>query len=115
MTDNTLPDAKQFRVKVMGPLPARWWMHPFPGNVPQWDGCEFIFDSTCRDYDWLVISNELPSPDGRRNVPTSEELACPPEHTMLTTTEPSSIKIYGRAYTDQFGCVLTSQEDRGLK
>jgi hypothetical protein len=29
---------------------------------------------------------------------------------MLTTTEPSSIKHYGNAYTRQFGCVITSQE-----
>jgi hypothetical protein len=29
---------------------------------------------------------------------------------MLITTEPSSIKIYGRAFLQQFGHVLTSQE-----
>jgi hypothetical protein len=102
------------RVKVLGQTSARSWMHQFPGNVPKWDGCEFIFDRDCRNYDWLVVYNEIPSPTGERKGLRYEELSCPPEHTMLTTTEPSSIKIYGRAYTDQFGCVLTSQEEWAL-
>ena len=38
-----------------------------------------------------------------------EVLACPQRHTLLVTTEPSSIKIYGDDYTRQFGAVLTSQ------
>src|SRR5512135_2723707 len=96
------------RVKVVGPLEARWWLHQLPGKVPVWDGCEFIFDRACREYDWLVVYNEIPATGGGRGA-GFEELACPAAHTMLTTTEPSSIKTYGRAYTDQFGCVLTSQ------
>lgn len=102
------------RVKVVGPLPARWWLHQFPGSIPKWEDCEFIFDPACRNYDWLVVNNEIPSVGGGRSGYGFEELACPRAHTMLTTTEPSSIKIYGRSYTDQFGCVLTSQEDWAL-
>jgi len=103
------PNPNPIRVKVVGPLPARWWLHQFPGNIPVWDGCEFIFDPACRAYDWLVVNNEIPSVGGGRRGYGFEELACPAVHTMLTTTEPSSIKTYGKAYTDQFGCVLTSQ------
>lgn len=103
-------DSNPIRVKVMGLLPARYWMHQFPGNIPQWDGCTFSFDPECREYDWLVVNNELPARQGGRKGSGFEPLACPPRHTMLTTTEPSSIKIYGKAYTDQFACVLTSQE-----
>lgn len=107
-------DSNPIRVKVMGLLPARYWMHQFPGNVPEWDGCTFNFDPNCRDYDWLVVNNELPARAGGRKGTGFEQLACHPRHTMLTTTEPSSIKIYGKAYTDQFGCVLTSQEEWAL-
>ena len=110
----SIQTTKRIRVKVVGLLPTRWWMHQFPGNVPQWDGCEFIFDSACRAYDWLVVNNEVPSHGGSGRGVGFEDLACPPAHTMLTTTEPSSIKIYGRAYTGQFGCVLTSQEEWAL-
>ncbi|MGA9991003.1 MAG: glycosyltransferase family 10 [Thiobacillaceae bacterium] len=107
-------DSNPIRVKVMGLLPTRWWMHQFPGNVPQWDGCTFSFDPEFRDYDWLVVNNELPARDGGRKGMGFEPLACHPRHTMLTTSEPSSIKIYGKAYTEQFGCVLTSQEEWAL-
>lgn len=103
-------DSGLIRVKVIGPLAARWWLHQFPGGIPRWENCAFIFDPACREYDWLVVNNEIPSTGGGRGGYGFEELACPAAHTMLTTTEPSSIKIYGRAYTDQFGCVLTSQE-----
>jgi hypothetical protein len=43
-----------------------------------------------------------------------EELACPREHTLLVTFEPSSVKIYGDDYTRQFGAVLTSQPEWAL-
>ncbi len=114
MQSTSPQDSSPIRVKVMGLLPARYWMHQFPGNVPQWDGCTFSFDPECREYDWLVVNNELPAREGGRKGSGFEPLACHPRHTMLTTTEPSSIKIYGSAYTGQFGCVLTSQEEWAL-
>ena len=46
---------------------------------------------------------------GEARKDAHEELACAPEHTLLVTTEPSSIKIYGNDFTRQFGAVLTSQ------
>jgi hypothetical protein len=113
-TQDSTQSADLIRVKVLGQTSVRHWMHQLPGNMPKWNGCEFIFDRDCRNYDWLVVYNEIPSPLGERKGLRFEELACPPEHTMLTTTEPSSIKIYGKAYTAQFGCVLTSQEEWAL-
>ena len=38
---------------------------------------EFVYDPACRDYDWLVVFDELPV--------ACEELACPREHTILCT------------------------------
>ena len=63
--------------------------------------CEFIYDPACRDYDWLVVFDEMPV--------ESEELRCPRERTILCTWEPVSIKSYSRAYTRQFGHLLTNR------
>lgn len=68
-----------------------------------------MFDRETRDYDWLVVYDDIPERPGDPRGKAYEELACAPEHTLLVTTEPSSIKIYGRDYTQQFGVVLTSQ------
>jgi hypothetical protein len=77
-----------------------------PGNLPQWGNCRFISDPFARDYDWLVVMDDLPSilPDRK------ETLACPRMNTLLVTSEPSSITRYGKAFAAQFGQVLTSQE-----
>ncbi|MEJ5238219.1 MAG: glycosyltransferase family 10 [Limisphaera sp.] len=87
------------------------WLGRFPGGVPRWGRCEFLFDPAAREYDWLVVYDDLPSDPGR----DWEPLACPPDHTLLITAEPSSVKVYGSRYTRQFGWVLTSQEPWALR
>ena len=62
---------------------------------------EFIYDPSCADYDWLVVFDEMPV--------ESEKLRCPRERTILCTWEPVSIKSYSRAYTRQFGHLLTNR------
>ena len=62
---------------------------------------EFVYDPDCRDYDWLVVYDELPS--------ASAEVKCPRGQTILCTWEPVSIKSYSRAYTRQFGHLLTNR------
>jgi hypothetical protein len=86
------------------------WLKCFPGRQPCWGNCDFIFDRDCRDYDWLVVYDDLPSVAGERHPLWVEELACPPENTLLITVEPSSIKTYGRTYLRQFNWLLTTQE-----
>lgn len=101
-------------VKVLTPVPQRYFKHMLPGSKPVWGNCHFSFDPHDRDYDWLVIYEDLP---GLSDIPRNrrfEQLACPAAHTLLTTTEPSSIKHYGNPYTRQFGCVITSQEEWAL-
>lgn len=66
----------------------------------------FTYDLGCRDYDWLVVFDEMPS---------SEVLACPREHTILMTWEPTSIKSYSRHYTRQFGHLLTNRPPEAEK
>lgn len=71
-------------------------------------GYVFSFDPTCADYDWLVVFDELPSDRGtcRKGC---EPLMCPRANTILCTWEPVSIKSYSRAYTRQFGYLLTNR------
>ena len=69
----------------------------------------FIWDMACEEYDWAVVYDEMPNRDEGTFRDGKEPLRCPPEHTILLTVEPISIKDYGIAYPRQFGCVLTSQ------
>ena len=62
---------------------------------------EFVYDPACEDYDWLVVFDEMPD--------ESEVLRCPRERTILCTWEPVSIKSYSKAYTRQFGHLLTNR------
>lgn len=79
------------------------WLRQFPGRIPQWGRCQFVFDPAERNYDWLVAYDDLPTG-------CSETLACPRENTLLVTMEPSSVKLYGSSFLRQFGVILTSQE-----
>lgn len=108
----TPPDI--IRVKLLSPIPERYFLHQLPHGNPEWGSCRFSFDADDRNYDWLVVYEDLrtANKDGKRGL--QEALACPARHTLLITSEPSSIKHYGNAYTRQFGCVLTSQEEWAL-
>ncbi len=107
--------SKRIRVKFLSRivLPdlniGQDYLRRFPGRVPTWHNCDFLFDPSEREYDWLVVYDDLP-----RNAP-AEPLACPSGHTLLLTGEPSSITYYGRAFLEQFGHVLTSQEPWALR
>ncbi len=92
------------RVKMVGTVPPEGWLRHFPQGRPSWGRCAFEFAPAARNYDWLVIYNDLPSFCDQEEI-----LACPSRNTLLVTTEPSTIKAYGNAYTSQFGHVLTSQ------
>ena len=105
------PDRPQasIRVKMIGTVQPHIWLRQFPDARPVWGRCAFDFSPEARDYDWLVIYNDIPS----FCVP-EERLPCSRKNTLLVTTEPSNIKAYGNAYTTQFGHVLTSQEPWAL-
>ena len=99
----------RLRVKVVSSLPERLWRHQFPHGEPVWGDCEFVFDRSATDYDWLLVYDDLPARAGEPKKTSQEPLPCPRAHTLLVTTEPASVKIYGDDYTRQFGAVLTSQ------
>lgn len=101
--------ARPLRVKFLSRLDSREWLRYFPNEDGRWADCEFVFDRDCRNYDWLVVYDDIPAAAGQSRHAASEEVACPGENTLLVTTEPESIKAYGRGFAAQFGHVLTSQ------
>lgn len=104
----------KIRVKVMTMLPHAILQRQLQGESSEWGNCQFSFDENDKHYDWLVVYNDLPALRGEARKERYERLQCPASHTMLTTSEPSSIKHYGDAYVSQFGCVITSQEKWAL-
>ena len=104
------------KIKVLSRQPPAADGNPrFSRQLPQgWaakNGLDFVFDPQADCYDWLVVYDDLPRFIGM----VVEPLACPPENTLLVTTEPSGVKIYGNAFLRQFAHVLTSQEPMALR
>ncbi|RKX47709.1 MAG: glycosyltransferase [Verrucomicrobia bacterium] len=108
-----MPTQQHIRVKFFSPSPQ--WLRMFPGREPVWGNCRFIFNQDEQHYDWLVVYGDLHTHRGERITATRVKLQCPPEHTLLITTEPSSITTYGSDFLNQFGYVLTGQEDWAIK
>lgn len=106
---------KMIRVKLLSRVEPRIWLRQFPGGQARWSACHYLFDPDVRNYDWLVVYDDLPPIGNERFSLRREYLSCSRSHTLLVTTEPSSIKAYGKAYVDQFGWVLSSQEDWALQ
>lgn len=103
---------KKIRVKFVSKNPIEQaHFTELPNRHPE---LEFVLDPFTRDYDWFVVYDDLPRSRGERSPLNSEVLACPPEHTVLLTYEPSTVKFYGDVYTSQFAHVLTSQEPVAL-
>ena len=100
--------SKSIKVKIISPFADRWFLHQIPLDM-RWGNCTFTLDRLDNNYDWLVAYNNIPCTPGKSNKRNFEKLNCHRMHTMLTTSEPSSISHYSRAFTKQFGCVLTSQ------
>jgi len=81
-----------------------------PNNEAKWGSCVFTFNPEEKNYDWLVVIDDIP-----RILPNGyEALSCPKENTVLVTTEPSSITRYGRGFAKQFHYLLTNQDEKVL-
>jgi hypothetical protein len=98
-------------VKIVSCAGEGLWLRQFPENRPQWGSCRFIFAPDATDYDWLFVYDELSNDNGKMK---SVACHCNKQNTILLTVEPPNIKSYGRAYTKQFGWVLTSQPQWAL-
>ena len=85
------------------------WLSLFKGRTPIIGNVEFTFELSARDYDWLVVYEDLTALPGDKRSKRAEKLACARENTLFITTEPTSIKLYGPGYFEQYGHVLTKQ------
>lgn len=112
-TESVFP-GEIIRVKLVSRFPAEHWLHQLPHGDARWGRCEYLFDRDTRDYDWLVVYDDIPPGKDEAKGDSSEALACPVANSILVTTEPSSIKTYGNNFTRQFGAILTSQEEWAL-
>ena len=90
-------------------------MRQFPQNKPVWSNCKFIFDEESTEYDWLVVYDDLPPAKTERFSKRKEQLRCHQKNTLLVTSEPSTIKVYGSKFLNQFEHVLTTQEPWAIK
>lgn len=111
---------KRIRVKFLSKSQASdsnyaWWLRLFPSQVPRWGACDFIFDQRCRDYDWLMVYDDLPKSGDERFPNWAERLPSLKANSLLITAEPSVIKNYGRSFVNQFGWILSSQEPWAIK
>lgn len=78
--------------------------------------CSFVLDPKADRYDWLVVYDDLPrSAKVGGSLGYGMALNCPRAHTLLVTSEPSSVNVYGRAFIEQFGHVLSSQEPWAIR
>ena len=97
------------RVKFLSRVDSREWTRYFPDADGVWGNCHFIFQRDEARYDWLVAYDDIPAAPGQTRNTACEPLSCPPQNSILVTTEPSSIKAYGKDFAGQFGHILTSQ------
>lgn len=110
------PPSEPIVVKVLGRVgDTRHLSRQVPLRHPLSQRVRFEFDLDARRYDWLAVYDNLPSRRGERFPQTVEELPCPQENSILLTSEPTSVKIYGRAFVRQFGAVVTSQEHWAIR
>lgn len=106
--------SEYIRIKLTerGSMPGKElaFINQTPFNKAIWGNCLFTFDPLDEAYDWLVVLDDI-----ARVVPHKTEiLKCPKEHTILVTTEPSTISYYGWAFAKQFHYLITNHDEKTL-
>lgn len=94
------------KIRVIGPGKANM----AEGEPPERGEYIFTGDTSCKDYDWLVVYDEFPRRKDYEEIKNGKfRIACPRERTILVTGEPTSVKFYNSVYTHQFGHLLTNR------
>lgn len=115
MSDSATPIIVKFMAKKLRPDQVPAWRRQLPDAEPRFGRCRYVFDPDERDYDWLVVYDDLsPVADEKFSV-RREPLACPREQTVLVTAEPSSIKCYSEDFCAQFGLVITHHQPWAIR
>ena len=77
---------KPIRVKWIGKhsrSPSSGWITQMPQKNPQLKHCHFIYDLYEKEYDWLIVEDDMPKI--LKNKPY--EINCPTEHTHSFTQQ----------------------------
>jgi len=111
MTSTEVGSEKEVVVKFVARGLSRevdpgYYRRLLPEASPTWGKCRFTFDLDEQEYDWLAVYHDIPGDGWTVELP----LHCPAENTILITSEPSSITVYGTDYLRQYGTVITFQE-----
>ena len=109
----------ELRVKFMARMsededPALF-LSLLPDRNSHYDGVEFLFNPDARDYDFLVVYEDLTFRAGEKKSRRVEPLSCARENTLLITQEPRSIKVYGPKFLQQYGHVISRQPPHVLR
>jgi len=99
----------KFSARTAADQDQNLWLSLFKDRFPEIEECQFLFDPNEQDYDWFVVYEDLMLEAGRKKSTRIERLKCTRKNTLFITTEPTSIKIYGRHYLRQYGHVLSVQ------
>ncbi len=106
---------RQITVKIISRIPQTQWLRYFPDlERMEVGGCRFTFGEGDRDYDWVVVYNDLPKGYNSLGRFGSEKLACSQDNTLLVVAEPETVKQYHKAFSRQFSHILTSQTKEAL-
>ncbi|MEE9405644.1 MAG: glycosyltransferase family 10 [Algisphaera sp.] len=90
------------------------WLRQFPDGVARWGRCVFVFDQAESNYDWLVAYDDL-APVGTERFSRRGETVPDQRRSIMLTSEPASVKLYGDAFLSQFGMVVTGHEEASLR
>lgn len=75
------------------------WARQFPNKNRVWGDYRFVFDQSIKDYDYLVVYDDLPS--------ARLERYCSPRNTIHLSTEPPTIGRYTENFLRQFAVIVT--------
>jgi hypothetical protein len=91
------------RVAKFVTLDAPWpWLRQTLGGGGVFGGTRFVFDRACREYDYLVVFNQLP-PELNETID--------PDRAVFVAAEPACIKRYDARFLGQFGTIITNDRD----
>jgi len=87
-----------YRIKLTTSSPEWPIQRQTPGESGIWGNCQFLINTQVEECDYWVVCDDLP---------TSQFTRCPPQNTVLMTSEPPSVKNYVPEFLQQFSLIIT--------
>jgi hypothetical protein len=88
------------QIKLTSNIPNWPWLRQTSGEKGIWKDCQFSIDNNTKECDWWIIYDGLTK---------GESAICSKENIILITAEPPSIKSYNSDFINQFGIIVTCQ------